>query len=367
MHTPGESLKQEREARGRTIEEMAEATGIRPHLLAALEQGAFDALPGRGFGKLYIRAYAEVLGFDPRPVIEAYDQTVRGRQAAGTGSERAGAPRPVKAMLARWRQERMAARVEAGVPAEEAPPGAPATVEAATEVGPEPVAAEPEPVTADPVPVVVEQEAAPDLSEEPAVLTVPLPTEQALEIVEEVPARPASMEAASPSRPARSRRWLMASLLLPVLLPLMAYVVFMRPTPDPPPVAAGHEPVARETIAPPTQPPVREAATPSSLKVAESGVGLRLVGTSLEGESDRFHAGQRVTFATRVLGGGAGESIRHVWLRDGKVEQSIRLRLGGPSWRTYSTKTLGRPGDWSVEARDEQGRVLARFDLTVEP
>jgi hypothetical protein len=227
---------------------------------------------------------------------------------------------------------------------------------------------EPEP-EADPQSVAMEQETAPEPMEEPAVQTVPLP-----------------VEAISPSRPARSRRWPVAALLLVVLLPLMAYLVFSRSKPDPPPMAARHAPVPAEAIAPPpSRPPPPEAAeaprtpprqpTPvleqaaasSSLKVAESGVGLRLVGTRLEGEGDRFRSGQRVTFATRVLGGGAGESIRHVWLRDGKVEQSIRLPLGGANWRTYSTKTLGRPGVWAVEARDEQGRVLARADLTVAP
>jgi hypothetical protein len=351
MHSPGESLKQEREARGRTIEEMAEATGIRPHLLAALEQEAFDALPGRGFGKLYIRAYAEVLGFDPRPVIEAYDQTVRAREAAAPSPAQASAPRPVKAMLARWRQERVVARAEAGVPALEAQTEVPVTIEGAAEAESESAA--------------VEQVIAPEVGEEPS---VPLP-----------------VEAVSPSRPAPSRRWLVSSLLLITLLPLMAYLVLLRSRPDAPHVAAGHETLPREAIAPPpsqpppsqaaehprflprTQMPVREPTTPSSLRIAESGIGLRLVGTRLEGEGDRFQSGQRVTFATRVLGGGEGESIRHVWLRDGKVEQSIRLRLGGASWRTYSTKTLGRPGAWSVEARDEQGRVLARADLTVVP
>jgi hypothetical protein len=186
------------------------------------------------------------------------------------------------------------------------------------------------------------------------------------------------------SRPARSQLWLGAALVL-FVLPLLAYLVFSRSTADPPDVPDQHELVPRKAIAPPpapaqlpqavevprspprTPPPVREQVRPSALEVAESGVGLRLVGTRLEGEGDRFLAGQRVTFATRVFGGGSGEYIRHVWMRDGKLEQSIRLRLGGASWRTYSTKTLGRPGVWAVEARDEQGRVLARADLTVAP
>lgn len=334
MQTPGGSLRQEREARGRTIEEMAEATGIRPDLLAALEGEAFDSLPGRGFCKLYIRAYSEVLGFDPRPVIEAYDQAFRDRQGAEPASEQAGAPSPLTAMLARWRQERMAVRAEAGI--EEA------------------ADAEPEPE--------------PEEMDEPAVLAAPPPT-----------------VAAVPVRSARSWRWVAAALFLLLLVPLTMYVVSVRSMREAPPVAAGSAPVPGEAIAsepprpappqaadvprtpPPARTPIREPTAPSSLEVAESGVGLRLVGTQLEGEGDRFRTGQRVTFATRVLGGRAGDSISHVWLREGKVEQSIPLRLGGARWRTHSTKTLGRPGAWAVEARDAQGRVMARADLRVAP
>jgi transcriptional regulator with XRE-family HTH domain len=323
MQGPGQSLRQAREAQGKTIEEMAEATGIRLTFLTALEQEALDSLPGRGFGKLYIRACAEVLGFDPRPVIEAYDRAIRETDAAALTSDPAGAPRPVNAMLARWRPERVPVRPEE------------ATFEG----------------------LEAEEEPEPELIEEPEVQAAALP-----------------VEAVSPSRPMLSLWWPGAALLLLVLLPLMAYFFFSRSAPDSPPVAARS--IAPQAVEAPYNtphdppralPPGREQATPSSLEVAESGIGLRLVGTRLEGEGDRFVAGQRVTFATRVLGGAAGEHIRHVWLRDGKVEQSISLPLGGASWRTYSIKTLGRPGAWAVEARDEQGRVLARADLTVAP
>lgn len=69
----------------------------------------------------------------------------------------------------------------------------------------------------------------------------------------------------------------------------------------------------------------------------------------------------------RVLGGSSGERIRHVWMRDGRIEQSIRLPLGASTWRTHSTKTIGRPGAWAVEAQDEQGNVLARVEFTCAP
>jgi len=48
-------------------------------------------------------------------------------------------------------------------------------------------------------------------------------------------------------------------------------------------------------------------------------------------------------------------------------EQSISLHVGASSYRTYSTKTLGRPGAWAVEARDDAGRVLARAEFTCAP
>jgi hypothetical protein len=284
MQGPGQSLRQAREAHGRTIEEMSEATGIRLPFLTALEQEAFDSLPGRGFGKLYIRAYAEVLGFDPKPVIEAYDRVVP-------------APTPESARASRWRPERPAETAE-GDPQEECPE---LTFDRLEDAG------------------------------EPA---APLP-----------------------HPPVRSRWWLGGSLFLVVLLPITGYVVFSRSTPDPPPVVARHEPPVSSPPSLPA-PPQAEPATPSTLQVAESGI---------EGKRDHFVSGQRVTFETRVLGGAAGEHIRHVWLRDGKVEQSISLRLGGANWHTFSTKTVGRPGAWAVEARDEQGRVLARADLTVVP
>src|SRR5262245_14379819 len=109
MPTAGERLREQREAQGQTLEQMAEATGIRLDFLAALEEDTYDAIPGRGFGKLYIRAYAEVLGFDPRPVIQEYDRALNAREAAPAPATSSG-PRPIEAALARWRQERMAAR-----------------------------------------------------------------------------------------------------------------------------------------------------------------------------------------------------------------------------------------------------------------
>ena len=80
MSTFGHKLRHERESRNTRIQEVSARTNIGLDYLEALENNDFDALPGpRGFGKLYIRAYAEMLGFDPRSLIEAFEEERRKR------------------------------------------------------------------------------------------------------------------------------------------------------------------------------------------------------------------------------------------------------------------------------------------------
>jgi hypothetical protein len=102
-----------------------------------------------------------------------------------------------------------------------------------------------------------------------------------------------------------------------------------------------------------------ERATAGALSVGEFALGDRVAGHWVAGESEQFTEGSVVWFATRVVGGEAGDIVRHVWLRDGGRVQVVELKLGGGNWRTRSRKTLWGTGRWSVEARDSEGRVLA--------
>jgi hypothetical protein len=101
------------------------------------------------------------------------------------------------------------------------------------------------------------------------------------------------------------------------------------------------------------------------LAVPDSGVGSEVVDRELEGEADRFEEGGQVVFWTRVVGGAEGQRILHAWRREGDEEISIGLTVGGPHWRTFSRKTMhrGSAGKWTVEARDTEGRVLARAEF----
>jgi transcriptional regulator with XRE-family HTH domain len=123
---------------------------------------------------------------------------------------------------------------------------------------------------------------------------------------------------------------------------------------EPPPVVAEPEPEQ----APPTEP-----SAALRVSVPDYGVGTGIVNRRLVGIDNRFTEGQLVWFWTKVLGARPGETIRHVWSRDGREITTIELQLGGSHWRTQSSKVLRASGAWAVEARDNSGRVLARREF----
>jgi transcriptional regulator with XRE-family HTH domain len=68
----GEALRSAREAQGRSLDEAAAATLIKPSFLEALEQERFGDLGGSVYVKGFLRAYAGHLGLNPAPLLEAY-------------------------------------------------------------------------------------------------------------------------------------------------------------------------------------------------------------------------------------------------------------------------------------------------------
>lgn len=65
MGSFGENLRRERELRGITLRDVADATKISIRFLDALEQGRLDVLPGGLFPRAFVRQYAKFLGLDP--------------------------------------------------------------------------------------------------------------------------------------------------------------------------------------------------------------------------------------------------------------------------------------------------------------
>ena len=67
----GSSLRAAREARGLELAEVEKQTKIRGRYLAALEEERFDELPA-GYGRAFVRSYAQFLEFDPRHYLDEY-------------------------------------------------------------------------------------------------------------------------------------------------------------------------------------------------------------------------------------------------------------------------------------------------------
>jgi cytoskeletal protein RodZ len=322
----GEKLKGIRESHGVTIEEISRTTKIHSSYLEAVERDDIEVLPGPAYVKFYIRAYAEVIGFDAAALIREYDL----EQAAAEPGDVAEAPPPDhewKEALRESRAKAIARRMEALEEREE----------------------EPEEVVEEEV----EEEPVPILVEEP--------------------------EQERPEYPRRNWRLLAVAIVASVVVSIVVWSYMScfgtAATEDEAPV----ESVVEEASAPvlqveePVEPPPRELAEeepqlpPGPLSVTEFAVGRRLVGHLVEGTDDRFEEGEVVWFSTRVRGGGPGDVIRHYWFRDGGRVQIVDLELGSSHYRTRSKKTLWGVGKWTVEARDPEGRVLARAGFTCVP
>ncbi len=65
-------LREARERKGITLDQLANITKIRPIYLAALEAGAVDNLPGTFFMRGFLRAYAKEVGLDPDQTADRY-------------------------------------------------------------------------------------------------------------------------------------------------------------------------------------------------------------------------------------------------------------------------------------------------------
>lgn len=74
MDLLGEFLRRKREEKGKTLEEVAEATKININYLQALEKDNFSSLPGEVFIKGFLRHYSRYLGIDEQEVLKKYEE-----------------------------------------------------------------------------------------------------------------------------------------------------------------------------------------------------------------------------------------------------------------------------------------------------
>ena len=72
--SPGQQLRQAREARKLDTSQVATSLRLAPRAIAAIEQDDYAQLPSPVFIAGYIRSYAKLVGLDPEPLVERFRQ-----------------------------------------------------------------------------------------------------------------------------------------------------------------------------------------------------------------------------------------------------------------------------------------------------
>ncbi|WP_078391444.1 helix-turn-helix domain-containing protein [Shouchella patagoniensis] len=72
MSELGNYLKEVREEKQMTLEDLQRTTKIQKRYLAAIEEGNFDTLPGIFYARAFVKTYAEAVGLDADEVVATY-------------------------------------------------------------------------------------------------------------------------------------------------------------------------------------------------------------------------------------------------------------------------------------------------------
>ncbi|MBQ6522561.1 MAG: helix-turn-helix domain-containing protein, partial [Atopobiaceae bacterium] len=79
----GKTLRSAREAKGLTVEQLAKATCLLPHVVEDLEKEDFSRLPAPIYGRGFVKLYCEQVGLDPKPMVAEFMDILNGGSGAG--------------------------------------------------------------------------------------------------------------------------------------------------------------------------------------------------------------------------------------------------------------------------------------------
>ena len=79
MSNVGEQLRRAREARGLTVQQIAEETKLKLVQVEALESGDSSAFPAMVYMRGSLKSYAEVVKIDPTPLLEQLKEEQQGK------------------------------------------------------------------------------------------------------------------------------------------------------------------------------------------------------------------------------------------------------------------------------------------------
>ena len=111
-----------------------------------------------------------------------------------------------------------------------------------------------------------------------------------------------------------------------------------------------------------------EPAVVSQTEVAEAVVGTSVVDRAPQGAASTFSRDVGTLYCFTRITGSDGETVEHVWYHEGQEMARVPLQIGGPDWRTWSTKRVVSDwtGSWRVDIQLGDGSVLQSVSFTVQ-
>ena len=102
----------------------------------------------------------------------------------------------------------------------------------------------------------------------------------------------------------------------------------------------------------------------AGLQVTEVKLGKGIQDREITEEATTFAVNDKV-FLVVKLSGGPSDPIQVSW-KVGANSDNVTLKVGGDPWRTWSSKTAWRAGDWTVTISDSGGQVLKEVTFKVQ-
>ena len=118
----GKTLKLAREARGLTVDDVAEMTRIMPRTIENLEREIFSDIVAPIYGRGFVKLYCEAVGIDHRPLVDEFMEIYNGNREAQIAERPvSGAAVPLEPEISATKEEEPAPGVPESVTASEPP------------------------------------------------------------------------------------------------------------------------------------------------------------------------------------------------------------------------------------------------------
>ena len=105
-------------------------------------------------------------------------------------------------------------------------------------------------------------------------------------------------------------------------------------------------------------------ASAEGLQVADAKLGKGVQDRSITEEATSFAVNDKVYLWLKLTGGGS-DPVKVSW-KVGDSVDTVTLKVGGNPWRTWSSKTAWKAGDWTVTISDASDQVLKELKFTVQ-